>query len=86
VSDWLMGGSWCGCGPRLKHASRTVKDSSDRVNRVQGRARKAAEARHDRCGARNAWDRRTTIEEWPAIRFRGTRVQHRAAGFAAASL
>src|SRR3984893_5567294 len=27
-------GSWCVCGPKLKAASRTVKDSSDRVNRV----------------------------------------------------
>jgi peptide chain release factor 3 len=26
--------------------------------------------------ARNAWDLRTTIEEWPAIRFRETREQH----------
>src|SRR5258708_30360007 len=27
-------GSWCVCGPKLKNSSRTVKDSSDRVNRV----------------------------------------------------
>src|SRR5262249_16466975 len=26
-------GSWYGCGPKLKNTSRTVKDSSDRVNR-----------------------------------------------------
>ncbi len=26
--------------------------------------------------ARNAWDLRTTIEEWPAIRFRETREQN----------
>ena len=26
--------------------------------------------------ARNAWDLRTTIEEWPGIRFRATREQH----------
>jgi hypothetical protein len=26
--------------------------------------------------ARNAWDLRTTVEEWPAIRFRETREQN----------
>jgi hypothetical protein len=26
--------------------------------------------------ARNAWDLRTTIEEWPGIRFHATREQH----------
>jgi hypothetical protein len=39
------------CGLKLKNTSRTVKDSSDRVNRVHGRASNAAEAsdaRHDR--------------------------------------
>src|SRR5712671_2204437 len=35
-------GSWCVCGPRLKNTSQTVIDSSDRVNRVHGRASKAA--------------------------------------------
>jgi hypothetical protein len=26
--------------------------------------------------ARNGWDLRTTIEEWPALRFRETREQN----------
>src|SRR5947209_12705227 len=37
-------GSWCVCRPKLKNTSRTVKDSSDRVNRVRGLASNAAEA------------------------------------------
>src|ERR1700730_1235476 len=48
-------GSWRVCGPKLKNALLMVKDSSERVNRVQGRASNAAEssdARHDRYDAR----------------------------------
>src|SRR6266700_50628 len=36
----------------------------------------AEPAEFDRFLARNAWDLRTTIEEWPAIRFSATREQH----------
>ena len=44
------------------------------------RARNGAALAEDHDGvpvflARNAWDLRTTIEEWPALRFRVTREQ-----------
>src|SRR5256885_8185318 len=54
---------------------------AERVELDRFRTRNGAALAEDHDGvpvflARNAWDLRTTIEEWPAIRFRETREQH----------
>ena len=53
----------------------------DRAELDRFRARNPSALAEDHDGvpvflARNAWDLRTTIEEWPAIRFSATREQH----------
>src|SRR5229473_761654 len=54
---------------------------AERAELDRFRARNGAALAEDHDGvpiflARNAWDLRTTIEEWPAIRFSATREQH----------
>jgi peptide chain release factor 3 len=54
---------------------------AERVELDRFRTRNGAALAEDHDGvpvflARNAWDLRTTIEEWPAIRFRETREQN----------
>jgi peptide chain release factor 3 len=56
-------------------------DAEDREAIEDFRRRHPAASAEDHDGvpvflARNAWDLRTTIEEWPAIRFRETREQN----------
>jgi hypothetical protein len=57
------------CGPKLKNTSRTVKDSSEKVNRMHGRAGNAAEAgevrrdRQARVGARMSPKQRLAVRQ-----------------------
>jgi hypothetical protein len=59
----------CVCGPKLKNTSRTVKDSSDKVNRVHGHASNAAEVnevrhhRQARVGARMSPKQRLAVRQ-----------------------
>jgi peptide chain release factor 3 len=55
-------------------------EADDRAELERFRNRKPSASAEDHDGvpvflARNAWDLRTTIEEWPAIRFHETREQ-----------
>jgi peptide chain release factor 3 len=71
-----------GLGARLEpapyEAARWLDAEPAELDRFRARNGSALAADHDGIPvflARNAWDLRTTIEEWPAMRFRQTREQ-----------
>ncbi len=60
-------------------AARWLEGEHAELDRFRARNGSAVAEDHDGVPvfmARNAWDLRTTIEEWPALRFRETREQH----------
>jgi peptide chain release factor 3 len=60
-------------------AARWLNGERAELDRLRDRNASALAEDHDGVPvflARNAWDLRTTIEEWPALRFSATREQH----------